>query len=400
VTVVVRGSRIAAVGGPAEGIAYDLSRLTVMPGGIDTHVHIGSHFDLDGRAHNDAHGREPLEQAMLFAVENAYATLASGITTVQSLGALSDRDLRDWIARGTIPGPRIVTSYDWVTEGDEDALRTTVRERVSAGADAVKIFASKSIREAGVPTLSEAQLRAACGEARAKSRRAVVHAHAAEAIQRAAAAGCTTIEHGALADDAALRAMADHGMYYDPNVHLVFQNYFDHKQQFLGQSNYTEEGFALMRKTADSMVGVFKRALATPGLKVVFGTDAVAGAHGRNWEELIVRVQQGGQPPRDAIVSATSLAAASLGLEGTIGAVAPGLEADLIGVDGDPLRDITALRRVVFVMKGGKVYVNGATAQAGAGAGTFKRTSVGPDGAAPASTSVSAGAEPRRTGTR
>jgi len=358
VNLVVRGSKVESIGGPAQGASYDLSRLTLLPGGIDTHVHIGSHFDRDGRAHNDASGREPLEQAMLHAVENAHATLMAGITTVQSLGARSDRDLRDWIARGTIPGPRILTSYEWVTEGDEETLRRAVRERVEAGADAVKIFASLSIREGGTPTLSEPQLRAACGEARALGRRAVVHAHAAEAIRRAALAGCTTVEHGALADADALAALAERGAYFDPNVHLVFQNYFDNEGHFLGQGNYTQEGFAKMRLAATAMLEVFKRALATPGLKVVFGTDAVAGAHGRNWEELIFRVQHGGQDAPAAIVSATSLAAESLGLGSSLGSIAPGMEADLIAVDGDPLRDITALRRVVFVMRGGAVYKN------------------------------------------
>lgn len=358
VLVVVSGSKIAAVGGPAQGVRYDLSGLTLMPGGVDTHVHLANHFDLDGKAHREAGGREPAEQATLYAAENASLTLMAGITTVQSLGARSDRHMRDFAARGVIPSPRILTSYEWVTEGDPATLRRAVRERVEAGADAVKLFASLSIREGGTPTLSEEQLRAACGEAKAQGRRSVVHAHAAEAIRRSAAAGCTTVEHGALADDAALAAMAERGMYYDPNVHLVFQNYFDNKERFLGQGNYTEEGFGHMRRAAADMVGVFKRALATPRLKVVFGTDAVAGAHGRNWEELIFRVQQGGQDPMAAIVSATSLAAESLGLEGTLGRIAPGMEADLIALEGDPSRDITALRRVAFVMRGGKVYKN------------------------------------------
>ena len=358
VDLVIRGTRIAAVGGPAEGTLYDLSRLTVLPGGIDTHVHIGSHFDRDGRAHNEATGREPLEQATLLGAENAAATLLAGITTVQSLGATTDRDLREFAARGRLPLPRILSSFEWITEGDEEALRRGVRERVAGGADVIKIFASKSIREGGVPTLGEAQLRAACDEAKAQGRRAVVHAHAGEAIRRAAAAGCTTIEHGALADQAALDAMAAHGMFFDPNVHLVFQNYFDHEASFLGQGNYTKEGFAQMRQAVPAVLEVFKKALRTPGLKIVFGTDAVAGAHGRNFEELIFRVQQGGQDPMAAIVSATSLAAASLGLEATIGSLAPGLEADVIAVDGDPLADITALRRVVFVMKGGLVYMS------------------------------------------
>src|SRR5262245_7133868 len=356
--VVVKGGKIASLGGPAVGPVYDLSQLTLMPGGIDTHVHLASHLDADGRAHNDLEGREPLAQAMLYAVENAQRTLLSGITTTQSLGQRTDGPLRDAVARGGVAGPRIVTSYEWITDGDEAALRQAVRERVQAGADVVKIFASKSIREGGGPTLSLAQLEAACGEARTLGKRAVIHAHAAEAIKRSAAAGCTTVEHGALADDESLKAMAGRGMFFDPNVYLVFQNYFDHESSFLGQGSYTEEGFALMRRAAKDVVAMFKRALATPGLKVVFGTDAVAGAHGRNWEELIFRVQQGGQDPMAALTSATSLAAESLGLGASIGRVAPGMEADLIGLDGDPSRDITALRRVVFVMKAGRVYRN------------------------------------------
>jgi imidazolonepropionase-like amidohydrolase len=101
---------------------------------------------------------------------------------------------------------------------------------------------------------------------------------------------------------------------------------------------------------------MFKKALATPNLKIVYGTDAVAGAHGRNIEEAIVRVQKGGQKPMDAIVSLTSISAESLGMQSAIGAVAPGLDADLVAVDGDPIADITALRKVVFVMRGGNVY--------------------------------------------
>ena len=356
--VLVRGSRIERLGGAPGGPVYDLSGLTLLPGGIDTHVHLLNHFDADGKNHNNLEGREPRERALLYGIENAVATLRAGITTVQSLGARADRDIRDALARGTIPGPRVITSYEWITEGDEQTLREAVRERIQAGADAVKIFASRSIREGGTPTLSEAQLHAACGEARTLGRRAVVHAHAAEAIRRAVAASCTTIEHGALADEAALRAMAESGMFFDPHVHLVFQNYFDHKDRFLGQGNYTEEGFAQMRSAAEAMVGVFQRALATRGLKVVYGTDAVAGAHGRNWEELIFRVQKGGQDPMAALVSATSLAAESLGLGDRIGRIAPGFEADLIAVDGDPLADITALRRVAFVMKAGQVVRN------------------------------------------
>jgi len=288
----------------------------------------------------------------------------AGITTVQSIGSTLDRDLRDAIARGTIPGPRVITSLDWITpeDGDADGLRRTVRQRVAAGADVIKILGSKSIREGGGPTLSEDELRAACGEAKAHGRRCVVHAHAAEAARRAVLAGATSIEHGVLLDEVTLDLMADHGTFFDPNLYLVFQNYFDNKARFLGMENYTEEGFAQMHRAVPLVVTVFKQALRRPKLRIVFGTDAVAGAFGKNWEELIYRVQVGGQPPMAAIVSATSLAAQSLALADTIGAIAPGLEADLIGIDGNPAEDITALRHVVFVMKGGTVVKNVAPA--------------------------------------
>jgi imidazolonepropionase-like amidohydrolase len=150
--------------------------------------------------------------------------------------------------------------------------------------------------------------------------------------------------------------MAERGTYFDPNIGLVLQNYLSNKSRFLGIGNYTEEGFAFMEKAIPIVTDTFKRALRTPGLKIVYGTDAVAGAHGRNIEEAIVRVHDGGQPPMDAIVSMTSRSAESLRMEDAIGSIRPGLQADLIGVAGDPLTDITALRRVIFVMKGGRIY--------------------------------------------
>ena len=137
-----------------------------------------------------------------------------------------------------------------------------------------------------------------------------------------------------------------------------FHNYLDNKARYLGAGNFTEEGFAAMVRVLPLASTLFRRALAVKDLKVVFGTDAVAGAHGRNAEEFIYRVRDAGQKPMDALVSATSLAARSLGFEDRIGRIAPGLEADLIALDGNPLEDITAVRRVVFVMKAGKIYKN------------------------------------------
>jgi len=179
----------------------------------------------------------------------------------------------------------------------------------------------------------------------------------------AARAGCTQVEHGVFADEATLKVLAAHGTYFDPQCGLVFRNYLDNREHYLGIGNYNDAGFVAMENAMPLAVGAVRKALATPGLKVVFGTDAVAGAHGRNVEELMCRVQQAGQAPMDAIVSATSRAAEALGLDQEIGAVAPGRQADLVAVDGDPSRDITALRRVVFVMRGGRVYRNETTAR-------------------------------------
>jgi imidazolonepropionase-like amidohydrolase len=152
--------------------------------------------------------------------------------------------------------------------------------------------------------------------------------------------------------------MAARGTFFEPNVGLLLQNYLENRDRYLGIGNFTESGFALMEKGVPQSLAMFKRALAVKGLKLIMGTDAGAGAHGQNAREIVYRVQVGGQSPTDAIIGATSLAAEALGLRDTIGAVAPGFAADLIGVDGDPLTDITALRRVRFVMKGGTVLKN------------------------------------------
>ena len=158
---------------------------------------------------------------------------------------------------------------------------------------------------------------------------------------RAARAGCTVVEHGALATAEAFALLAERGVWFDPNIGLVTQNYLENKSRFLGVGNYTEEGFAAMEKALGLKSAMFGMALKTKGLKLVMGTDAVAGAHGRNVNETLERIKEG-QRPMDAIVAMTSAAAQSMGLEATTGAIAPGLEADLVAVDGDPLADPTA----------------------------------------------------------
>ena len=335
---------------------YDLSTATVLPGWIDTHVHIAWHFGPDGRA--DTRGETPQHGAYA-AAGNAWATLMAGFTTVQSLGAPDDKPLRDAINAGAIPGPRILTALRPITDGrlTPEQIREWVRKQKQDGADVIKIFASKSIREGGGQTMSDEQLAAACGEAKAQGLRSVVHAYKT-AIRSAVLAGCTTIEHGTFATDDDLKLMAEKGTWFDPQVRLVIQNYLDHKKEFLGFGNYTEEGFKQMQEALLLNADLFRRALKTPGLKIIFGTDAVAGAHGHNAEEFIYRVKDAGEDPMHTMTAATSLAAESLGLGDQIGRIAIGYQADIIAIEGDPLKDITAVRRVVFVMKEGKVVKN------------------------------------------
>jgi len=361
--IAVQNGRILAVGPGAGGDAaasYDLRGLTVMPGWIDAHVHITYHFGPNGRAEDKD---ETPQQAAYAAEANAWATLLAGFTTVQSVGSPDDKPLRDAINAGALPGPRILTSLEpfFSTKPTPEELRKQVDQRKADGADLIKIFASKSIREGGAQTMSDEQLAALCGEAKAQGLRTLVHAHSPQSIEAAVRAGCSQIEHGVFATDEDLRLMAERGVYFDPQAGLVFHNYFDNKARFLGIGNYNEEGFAAMEKAVPLAIDVVHRAARTKNLKMVFGTDAVAGADGHNAEEFLYRVRDAGQAPMDAMVSANALAAEALGLADQIGALAPGLQADIIALDGNPLEDITAVRRVVFVMKGGKVYRDAGT---------------------------------------
>lgn len=357
--VIVNGSSIERVQNAGSGaVDYDLTGLTLMPGWIDTHVHISHYVNAEGRA---TRGDDTSAQSSLFGAENAYRTLMAGVTTARSIGSDRDRDLRDAIARGVLPGPRLLTSLAWVTEGTPDKIRQTVQARHSAGADLIKIFGSRSSRDGGGRTLSDEQLEAACGEARRLGLRSVVHAHSEDSIEAAVRAGCSTITHGTHATSELLQLIAARGVYFEPQF-LVTHHYLEHRKQFIGIGNYSDAGFAFMEQNLPVKTEMFTQAVQIQGLKLVWGTDAVAGAHGRNAEEFIYRVRDGGQSAMAALTSAQSVAAQAIGLGDRIGTLKEGYEADLIALDGDPLRDITAVRRVVFVMRGGKVFKNVAQA--------------------------------------
>ncbi|MET0625071.1 MAG: amidohydrolase family protein, partial [Pyrinomonadaceae bacterium] len=364
--VVVEGSKIVALDPKAGPVDYDLRGLTVLPGWIDAHTHITWSFGRDGR--NTGAGDTPREAAYR-AAENAWLTLRAGFTTVQSVGSSADIPLRDAVARGAIPGPRILTSAEpLMGRGEQtetpDEIRAYVRAQKEAGADLIKIFANGSPSRPAL-MLSPAQLGAACGEAKRLGLRTLVHAYK-EAVRAAALAGCTQVEHGVLATDDDLKVLAAAGVYLDPQAGLVWENYLLNKEKFVGTPGYpnTLEGFASMEALIPLYREFMRRAARVPGLKLVFGSDALAGSHGRNAEEFVERVRDCGVEPLAALVSAGSLGAEALGMADRIGRVAPGFEADIIALDGDPLKDITAVRRVVFVMKGGVVYRNDAPLRA------------------------------------
>lgn len=357
--IVVQNGKILRIDPKAEPVAYDLRGLTVMPGWIDTHVHLTYHFGPSGKYGDQ---NETPAQAALANASNIWVTLMGGFTTVQSVGARGDIDLRTATASGILPGPRILTAVRPLNgrgpeTGTPDQIRQFIDQVKADGADVIKIFASESIRDGGKPTLSQEQLDAACGEAKKLGLRTLVHAYR-DSVRMATLAGCTQIEHGTFATDDDLKLMAERGTFFDPQAGLVIENYIANKAKYLGVGNYTEEGFRQMAEAIPLDHDLIKRAAAVKGLKMVFGTDAVAGADGRNCEELIDRVRDGGQDAMAALVSANSLAAESLNMSEQIGSIALGLQADIIAIDGDPLKDITAVRNVTFVMKGGIVYKN------------------------------------------
>ena len=356
--VVIEGGKIVAIDPNAGPVDYDLRGLTVLPGLIDSHVHITWSFDQNGRNQG---GGVTTPQATLASAANAWATLMAGFTTVQSVGSPADVPLRDAIARGELAGPRILTAVQPLfgqgpASGTPDEIRAFVRKQKEAGADLIKIFAANSVRRPDM-TLSQDQLNAACDEANKLGLRTLVHAYK-DAVRAAALAGCTEVEHGALATDDDLKVLVQKGTWLDPQAGMVMENYLLNKEKFVGTPGYPEEAFPAIKEMIPLFHEFMKRALKISGLKIVFGSDALAGSHGRNGEELIDRVRDVGMDPMRALVSANSLSAEAMRMSDQIGSIAPGLQADIIALDGDPLADITAVRRVVFVMKGGVVYKN------------------------------------------
>jgi imidazolonepropionase-like amidohydrolase len=316
---------------PAGASEIDLGAAILLPGLIDTHVHLML-------------GGSP--------AANAAATLNAGFTTVQDLGSLEYAALRvrDSIAAGQLPGPRVLASGPWlgITGGTCDfsgigvrgaeAFARRVREDQARGADLIKIcvtaWPDDGYRYPDSVETSDAELRAAMDEARRLKLRVAAHAIGAEGVRRAVAAGVQQIAHSGFEDEATLRTMKERGVWLTPTLRS-----FEARPRTPG---------------LDSLSAHMRRVLAS-GVPIAFGTDAGVIPHGRNAREFGALVRHGMSPAR-ALRAATVDAASALGLSKRIGRLDPGMTADVIAVDGDPLTDITATERVVFVMKAGRVH--------------------------------------------
>ena len=351
--IVVRDGRIVSVQPngriPQGAREIDLTKFTVMPGLIDMHVHITAHFDESSR--------ERPSIAAFWAADNARKYLESGFTTLRSLGAsnLVDVDIRNAINSGLVPGPRLFVSGEPLDEsvvkpaGGEEPMRAHVRKQVAANVDVIKIFGSLSSRAGGGPTYTLEQLKAAVDEAHKAGKPVAVHAHAAEAVRRAILAGADTIEHGALMDDAVIDLLVQKDVVYVPNLYLA-EYYLANGQKF----HFNEEQLRYTRDFMKPRAEAFTSAV-TKGARIVFGTDAAAGMPGHTAPEFERRVALG-MSTKQAIAHATSTPAKALGMGDKIGDLKPGMFADIIAVEGNPLQDIKALGHVTFVMKEGTIY--------------------------------------------
>ena len=379
VVVLVEGDRVAKVGSglavPTGWETVDLGGATLLPGLIDVHTHLTSQ---SGNYYEDQFRRSPIDVAVRAHVY-ARRTLEAGFTTVRDVGApeLVDVALRNAIADGTVEGPRMAVAtlalsatgghgdlngfspylrfeeMSGIADG-ADELRKAVRRNVKNGADWIKVLAGAGVlseeESAGAPQYSQAELNAVVDEAAMWGRKVAAHAHGAEAIKRAVRAGVASVEHGGLVDEEGVRLMKEKGTYIVPDI-ITDVYILEHgAEQGLPQKIIDKE-----RQLRVSQDANWTRAFRA-GVKFAFGTDAGVYPHGENARQFALLVQHLGITPLDAIRMATVNAAELLGWSDRVGRIAPGAYADLIAVDGDPLKDVSELERVRWVMKDGVVY--------------------------------------------
>ena len=379
--VLVQGDKIIAVGPaaritvPKGAMVIDLPGHTLMPGFIDCHTHINS-ADSDGGDMSAL--KETGAHAAIYGVVNAKKTLDAGFTTIRDAGAMhwADIALRDLIAKGVVPGPRIYASgpslgstgghadvNGWSPElslpgtgvivDGADNLRHQVRLNFKNGSDQIKITATGGILSSGDAVTSQAfsdeELRAVVEEAGRQGRKVMAHAHGAKGLLAAVNAGVASIEHGSLIDDAGIAAMKAHGTYLVPTL-IILEDIIQRGKE-LGTPEYA----ITKAKAIEGDRRTRLRAAYKAGVKFAFGTDATSDIHGRNGQEFALMVDQLGATPMEAILTATRNAADLIGIGDKTGSVAAGKWADIVAVDGNPLDDVRRLEHVVFVMKGGAV---------------------------------------------
>ena len=372
----VRGDRIEAAGPEASvasagGAVLDLPNTTLLPGLIEGHSHVLLHA-YNETSWNDQVLKESLGVRTARAVNHLRATLMAGFTTVRDLGTegagYADAELKQAVEQGIIPGPRMIVttraivatgSYapkgfalQWrVPQGAEEAdgadLVRVVRDQVGHGADWIKVYADYrwGARGEAAPTFSIDELKLIVETARSSNRPVVAHASTAEGMRRAIAAGVETVDHGDGGTPEIFAMMVEKGVALCPTLAAG-----DATSQYAGwKKGETPEPAGITRKRAS-----FKAALAA-GVTILNGSDVGVFPHGENARELELMVAYG-MPAVDALKSATSVAARVLHMENRIGRIREGLAADIVAVEGDPTKDISALRHVKLVMKDGRVY--------------------------------------------